>query len=181
VRRATILTAGLVSERGAFRARLRSPGAEKLRELSTACLRLLERRSRSRTLGVACGLVVAPAAGPLANSPCVRLDRGDPINGSVEEGAVVGDDDERAAIGLEEPLEAREPVEVEVVRRLVEQEHVEPGEEDRSQSDARGLAARDALEPAVEVDPEPQLGEARPRASPEVPPPGARKRSSATE
>ena len=44
----------------------------------------------------------------------------------------------------DEPLEPVEAVEVEVVGRLVEQEHVEPGEQQRGELGAGGLAARQA-------------------------------------
>jgi hypothetical protein len=48
----------------------------------------------------------------------------------VEEGPVVGDDDHAARhLVDEEPLEPVEAGEVEVVRRLVEQQHVEPGQQ----------------------------------------------------
>ena len=42
-----------------------------------------------------------------------------------------------------ELLEAIEPLEVEVVRRFVEQEHVEAREEDRGEGHTRGLTARE--------------------------------------
>ena len=62
----------------------------------------------------------------------------------LEERAVVRHDHEPAAVTIEEPLEQLEPGEVEVVRRLVEQEHVGVGGEDRLELRPRGLAARAA-------------------------------------
>ena len=87
----------------------------------------------------------------------VRLDGRDPIDRAVEELAIVRDDDERAAVRAEEPLQPREPVEVEVVGRLVEQEEIEAGEEDRRERDACRLAARQPGRLAVEVDAEPEI------------------------
>jgi hypothetical protein len=53
----------------------------------------------------------------------------------------VGDDHRAAGAFGDEPLQPGETVEVEVVGRLVEQQHVEAGEQDRRQGGARGLAA----------------------------------------
>ena len=59
---------------------------------------------------------------------------------TVEERAVVRHDDDPRARAGDEALEPVEPLEVEVVGRLVEQEDVEAGEQDCGQSGARGLA-----------------------------------------
>ena len=75
---------------------------------------------------------------------------------------------ERAAVRLEEGLEPLEAVEVEVVRRLVEQKDVEPGQENRGEPDARGLATGEALARPPEVEREPELGGDASRASLEV-------------
>ena len=69
------------------------------------------------------------------------------------------DDDDRAVELSDEGLEPREAGEVEVVRRLVEQQHVEAAEQDRRERGARRLAAGEAGEPAVEPDVEPELRE----------------------
>jgi hypothetical protein len=61
---------------------------------------------------------------------------------ALEEGAVVGDDHGAARALGDEALQAVEPVEVEVVGRLVEQQHVEAREQDRGQGRARRLPAR---------------------------------------
>ena len=78
------------------------------------------------------------------------------------------DDDEGGFGRRDEPLEALEPVEVEIVRRLVEQEHVVAREEDRGQREPRGLAARELLHRPVEPDGQPELGEHRGRARLEI-------------
>jgi hypothetical protein len=59
----------------------------------------------------------------------------------LEEGAVVADDHQRLGPLGHEPLEPVEGGEVEVVRRLVEEEDVVAGQEDRRQLRAGGLAA----------------------------------------
>ncbi len=63
-------------------------------------------------------------------------------DGALQERAVVGDDHGAAGALLDEPLQPGEAVEVEVVGGLVEQEHVEAGEQDRGERGARGLATR---------------------------------------
>jgi hypothetical protein len=87
------------------------------------------------------GLIVAPAAAVLlrAARPLVELD--DARDGPVEEGSVVGDDHDRAGVGRERSLEPGEAGEVEVVRRLVEEEHVEAAAEDGGERGARLLPA----------------------------------------
>src|SRR6185437_9868442 len=89
----------------------------------------------------ALGLVVAPAAAVLlcAARPLVELD--DARDRAVEEGAVVGHDDDRAWVRCEPALEPGEAAEVEIVRRLVEQEHVKAATEDVGEDRARLLAA----------------------------------------
>jgi hypothetical protein len=62
----------------------------------------------------------------------------------------VRDDDEGAAGAGEEALEEGQPVEVQVVRRLVEEQHVEAGEEDRGQGDPGALSTRERLRRGVE-------------------------------
>ena len=67
------------------------------------------------------------------------------------------DDDDRAVELGDERLEPREPGEVEVVRRLVEQEDVEAAEQDRRERGTGRLAAGEPGEPAVERDVETEL------------------------
>ena len=75
------------------------------------------------------------------------------------------DDREPAREAVDEALEPVEPVEVQIVRRLVEQEHVEAGEQDRRQPGPRRLAARERRRLLVERDGQPELRarRARPR------------------
>ena len=102
--------------------------------------------------------VLAPAAGPLADPVRPRVDLDDPRHDAVEERAVVRDDDEAAGPPQQEPLEPVEPVEVEVVRRLVEQQHVEAREEDRREREPGRLTAGELRRRPVEVDVEAELG-----------------------
>src|SRR4029453_4933145 len=83
--------------------------------------------------------------------------------GSVQESSIVRDDDEPRVEPDQEALEQVEPGEVEVVRRLVEQEEVELGGEDRGQRGAALLPTGNIDDAAmgrnVEADtPERSLG-----------------------
>ena len=60
-----------------------------------------------------------------------RLQLSDARHCRVEEGAVVGDHHDAAGKVAQEALEPSEPLQVEVVRRLVQEEDVEPGQQDR--------------------------------------------------
>ena len=64
----------------------------------------------------------------------------------VEEALVVGDDDRAALVAGEELLEPADREDVEVVRRLVEEEHVGPAEEHLREQDAQLEAARERRE-----------------------------------
>ena len=88
----------------------------------------------------------------------------------LEEGAVVRDDDQPAVAALEERLEQRQPVDVEVVGRLVEEQDVGLGEQDGSQAAPGQLAAGEGRGLAVEQRPRPDRA-GRPRR-----PPGCRGR-----
>ena len=101
-------------------------------------------------------LVLAPAARPFAHALPALLELDDPVDGPVEELAVVRDDHDAAAHALDEALEPREPVEVEVVRRLVEAVDVMAREQERREPGARGLAAGRHVERPLGV--EAQLG-----------------------
>ena len=71
-------------------------------------------------------------------------------DGLVEQVEVVADDEQRAAVAAQELHQPRLGVGVEVVGRLVEQEHVAAGEEDAGQLDPAALAARQHAERQVE-------------------------------
>jgi hypothetical protein len=103
-------------------------------------------------------LVLGPAAGKLADPPRrgLELELHDPLDRLLEKRPVVRDEDERARRRGHEALQQLEAVEIEVIRRLVEEQHVEAGEQDRSQLGARRLASRESPEPPVEpVEPDP--------------------------
>ncbi len=78
------------------------------------------------------------------------------------------DDHDRALEAGEERLETREPGEVEVVRRLVEQQHVVAAEQNRRERRPCSLAAREPVERSFELDAEAELGEHGRRARVEV-------------
>ena len=90
--------------------------------------------------------VVAPEGGeaPVAELP-------DPGHGRVQEGPIVGGDDERAAAapdGLLQPLDRRE---VQVVGGLVEEEQVQVGDQEARQRGPRLLPARELLRRARDL------------------------------
>ena len=105
---------------------------------------------------VAGRLVLAPAARPFAQPPRSLLQLDDPRHRAVEEGAVVRDDNHAPAHLLDEPLEPFQAVEVEIVRRLVEAEHVEPRQQQSREASPRSLTAGERLEgllqPPIEAE-----------------------------
>src|SRR5581483_9163133 len=110
-------------------------------------------------LAPALRLVLAPAAGILARARHALGQLEDPVGSAVEEDAVVGDDGSTAAESGQEALEALEPVEVEVVRRLVEEEDVEPRKQDRRERGASRLAAGERRQRQLEtVGAQPEVG-----------------------
>src|SRR5580765_4038412 len=168
MRRASVGAACLVAERVSPRTGLRAPGGQKLGESPPSQLRLLELGHGPRALFVTCDLVVRPPACPLTSAARARVDRNDSVDRPVEQLAIVGYEHESAAICIEEGLVPLQAVEVQVVRRLVEQKNVEPGQEDRGEPDAGGLAAGEALARVPEVEREPELGADPSRASVEI-------------
>ena len=126
-------------------------------------------------------LVVRPGAGVLVHAPCLGLELDHPRHGAVEERAVVRDEHDARAQAAQKALEALEPGEVEIVRRLVEAEDVEAGQQDRGERGAGRLAAGEVGRPRRRRGPR-----ARPRPAPpqparsKSPPPRARKRSRAS-
>jgi hypothetical protein len=103
-------------------------------------------------------LELAPAARPFAQPPRSLLELDDPRGGVIEEGPVVGHDDDAPASVPHEPLEPFEAVEIEVVRRLVEAEHVEPRQQECGQPRPRGLPSRERFERLVEPSAEAEAG-----------------------
>ena len=72
---------------------------------------------------------------------------------AVEELLVVGDDERASLVAGEELLEPADAEDVEVVGRLVEQEHVRPAEEHLRQQDAQLEPARERAERACDAPP----------------------------
>ncbi len=81
------------------------------------------------------------------------------VDGDVEEVAVVRHQDDRARIGAEELLEPVPRLEVEMVRRLVEQQHVRALEEQAGERDPHLPAAAELADVSLEV----RLAKAEPR------------------
>ena len=79
----------------------------------------------------------------LPGDPVAAVELQDPAGDVVEEVAVVGHRDDGARVLLQEALEPRHRLGVEVVRRLVEEQHVGPLEEEPAERDAARLAARE--------------------------------------
>ncbi len=80
------------------------------------------------------------------------------INGAIEEGAVVADDDDDAGPVVKEILERPKGVEIEVVRRLIEEQDVGLGSQRQNELEAPTLAAGkqpDRRPLSIGVEPEP--------------------------
>ena len=95
---------------------------------------------RVSALGCPLRLVAGPTAPVDASRVRVLVELEHVGDDAVEKGAVVRDQDETSTAASHHVLEARQPVEIEVVRRLVEQGDVEARQEDRGQGDPRPLA-----------------------------------------
>ena len=164
------------------RPRLGAPAGQEIGQLAPPLLRLLERRPRGPPRLVPLRRVLAPAARELGHGRRPGVDLGDAGDRAVEEGAVVRDDGKPARVRVEEAFEAVEALEVEVVRRLVEQQHVEAREQDR------GERPRERPRPR-RASPSPARAGRRGRARADIararasrsPPPRAMNRSSAAE
>ena len=87
--------------------------------------------------------VAEPAAAELGAGAVVLVELEDPVDGGLQEGPVVGDDDQPAVGLVEEALQAGQTGEVEVVGGLVEEEDVEAGQEDGGQRGPGRLPARE--------------------------------------
>ena len=69
----------------------------------------------------------------------------------VQEIPVVGDDDERAAVTLQIAFQPFERTDVQVVRRLIQQQHVRLLQQQRSHSEPRAFAAGEGAHRLVQV------------------------------
>ncbi len=87
----------------------------------------------------------------------VELD--DARDAAGEELPVVRDEHDAAPLAVDEGLEAVEPRQVEVVRRLVEQHEVEAAQQQRGERRPRGLTTRERGHERVRPDVETELGE----------------------
>ena len=165
VRAATVGAAGVLAHRVAVGARLARALLEQRLDVPAPLLCIGEALVLPQALERAPLRVLAPAARPLPDPVRPRVDLDDPRHDPVEERAVVRDDDEAALAPQQEALEPVEAVEVEVVRRLVEQQHVEAGEQDRREREPGRLPAGELRGRPVELDVEAELGAdgARPR------------------
>ena len=135
----------------------------------------------ARGPGPAPATYVAPAAGVLGGPMRLLADLDDAVDGAVEEGAVVRDDDDRAGQTGHEALEPVEAGEVEVVGGLVEQEHVEAREQDGGERGPRRLTADSApISTSSRSPARPTSAHTAPARASRSSPPRARKRSSAS-
>src|SRR5207245_11166348 len=91
------------------------------------------------------GFIFAPAARPLAQAPGSLLELDDPLDGAVEERAVVRDDHDAAARPLHEAFQPLQALEVQVVRGLVEAVDVVVGAEQPRERGPPGLPAGERL------------------------------------
>ena len=110
------------------------------------------------------GEVLVDAAGQVAQ-PAVAEHRDEPVADALEEVAVVRDHEQRAGPAVEQVLERGERLDVEVVGRLVEQQHVRLGHQQAHQLQPAPLAAgqvadRRPLPLAGEAEPLEQLARA---------------------
>ena len=78
----------------------------------------------------------------LVGNAAAAIELENPARDVVEEVAIVGDDEDRARIGAQMPLEPVDGLGVEMVGRLVEQEEVGLLEQEAAKGDAAALAAR---------------------------------------
>ena len=124
---APVRATGGFPERVAAGAGLRPPRRDELRELTASLDRVLVAFPLRDGLRGSPGRVLVPGARPLRQSPGARIDLEHARHRLLEQGPIVADDDEAAVVAREEALQPLEAVQVEVVRRLVEEQEVEAG------------------------------------------------------
>ncbi len=165
VRPAPVGAARLLAEARALCARLGPPRGEERGELAPALAGIGVVRIRGVTRLVAPPGVVRPAARPIDDRVRAWVDLRDAPDRPVEERPIVRDEDDRPGEAVHERLELREPVRVEVVRRLVQEKEVRLHEEDGREGRPCRLAAGESVEHPVEVDaePDPRAGHRRAR------------------
>ena len=106
-----------------------------------------------------------------------RVDLDNPVDRAIEECPVVRHDHEPTFEAGYEPLESLQPVEVEIVRRLVETEDVESREQHRGERRPRCFATREALRRLIERDRKAEIRADSARARFEIRPPEREKSS----
>ena len=105
--------------------------------------RALPRRLRPLLLRQTRALLIQPArVVALVRNPAAPVELEDPAGDVVEKIAVVRDGNDASREVGEMPLEPRDALGVEVVRRLVEQQHVGLLEQHTTERDASPLASR---------------------------------------
>src|SRR5205085_9146408 len=117
---------------------------------------VLGTRLRSR------GRVLRPRARVFVYLPGLGLDLDHARDRSVEERPIVRDENDSGPKPFEESLEDLEACEIEIVRRLVEQEDVEAREQDRRERGTRRLAAGKGLEPIARPPVQPETRQLTP-------------------
>ena len=95
------------------------------------------------------GDVLGPAAGVVPDPLLGQVELHDVGGDPVQEAAVVAGDQDRTLVAGDELDDQREPARVEVVGRLVQQQHVVPAEQHGDQRGPRGLTAGEAAERPV--------------------------------
>ena len=117
--------------------------------------------------GFALALVGLPATGVARRAGLVQTELHDLRDRCREKVAVMGDDDDPAAVRVDQRREPDEAVAVEIVRRLVEEDGIEARHSQRGEPDAGGLAAGEIAKGSIEqVRGQPDL--ARSRRKPRV-------------
>ena len=110
-------------------------------------------------------LVLGEAARILAHALRAGRELDDSIHGAAQERPVVRHEDDGGRRLAEEALQHVVPVEVEVVRRLVEEQHLEARQQDRGERGPRGLAPRERARRLLEsLCGKPESGADGPRA-----------------
>src|SRR5439155_7303501 len=138
------------------RARLGAPVGEQRREAALLAPEALVGGGLALARRSPHALVLAEPARVLPRLAGLGLELEHVGRHALQEVAVVRDDDDRRLRLPDEELEPLESTEVEVVRRLVEQEDVEAREQDRGERGARSLTAGEGVEGAVELGVEPE-------------------------
>ncbi len=113
-----------------------------LREIAALAVVLLERLPRVPAGAFSLIEVRLPTTTEHRDAMCELVDLGDVGHDPIEKSAVVADEQHRGGQRDDPLLEMIEPVEIEVVGRLVEQVHVEPGQQQGGQPRPRRLTAR---------------------------------------